>query len=83
MSVTYPLLSCLLPAHPQWTTEVSIWLSKTSETTLVTEDKDPVLLTARNDGLINNFNPVQLSAWRANVDVCHVVRSLRTVQSTR
>ena len=32
------------------------------ETALVMEDEDPVLLTARNDGLINNFNPVQLSA---------------------
>ena len=31
------------------------------ETALVTEDEDPVLLTARNDGLINSFNPVQLS----------------------
>ena len=30
---------------------------------------DPVLLTARNDGLINSYNPVQLSAWRANVDM--------------
>ena len=39
------------------------------ETVLVTEDEEPVLLTARNDGLINSFNPVQLSAWRANVDM--------------
>ena len=30
-------------------------------------DKEPTLLTARNDGLINSYNPVQLSAWRANV----------------
>ncbi len=25
--------------------------------------------TARNDGLINSFNPVQLSGWCANVDM--------------
>ena len=30
---------------------------------------EPELLTAQNDGLINSFNPVQLSAWRANVDI--------------
>jgi hypothetical protein len=39
------------------------------ETSLVTEDGDPVVLTARNDGLINSFNPVQLFAWLANVDM--------------
>lgn len=33
------------------------------------EDKEPVIITARNDGLLNSFNPVQLSAWRANVDM--------------
>ena len=37
---------------------------------IITED-EPTLLTARNDGLINSFNPVQLSAWHANVDSCH------------
>ena len=36
------------------------------ETAIVTED-EPTLLTARNDGMINSFNPIQLSAWRANV----------------
>ena len=42
------------------------------------EDGEPELLTARNDGLVNSLNPVQLSAWRANVDMqycvfCHKV----------
>ncbi len=41
------------------------------DTALVTEDEEePLLLTARNDGLVNSYNPVQLSAWRANVDTC-------------
>ena len=31
------------------------------------EDGEPVVLTARNDSLLNGYNPVQLSAWRANV----------------
>ena len=53
-------------------------------TTIVTEDQ-PTLLTARNDGMINSFNPVQLSAWRANVDMQYIVsrqRVLRTAAST-
>ena len=33
------------------------------------EDGEPVVLTARNDSLLNGYNPVQLSAWRANVDL--------------
>ena len=41
-------------------------------TTIVRDEdnnQEPVLVTARNDGLINSHNPVQLSAWRANVDM--------------
>ena len=37
------------------------------------EDGEPVVLTARNDSLLNGYNPVQLSAWRANVDLQYVV----------
>ena len=37
------------------------------------EDGEPVVLTARNDNLLNGYNPVQLSAWRANVDLQYVV----------
>ena len=33
------------------------------------KDKEPVLITAHNNGHLNSFNPVQLSAWRANVDM--------------
>ena len=48
------------------------------ETTIVTED-EPTLLTARNDGMINSFNPVQLSAWRANVDMQFIVSRRRVI----
>ena len=50
------------------------------ETVLVTEDGDPVVLTARNDGLINSFNPVQLSAWRANVDMQYCVSRRKVIE---
>ena len=36
---------------------------------LVTEDDEPTLLTARNNGMVKSFNLVQLSAWHANVDI--------------
>ena len=44
------------------------------------EDQEPVLLTARNDGLINSFNPVQLSAWRANVDMQYCVSRRKVIE---
>ena len=52
------------------------------ETCLVTEDGDPKLLTARNDPLINSHNPVQLSAWRANVhvDMQYIVSHRRVLE---
>ena len=48
-------------------------------TAIVTED-EPTLLTARNDGMINSFNSVQLSAWRANVDMQYIVSRERVLQ---
>ena len=57
------------------------------ETILVTggnqdddEQNEPVLITARNDGLLNSFNPVQLSAWRANVDMQYCVSRHKVVE---
>ena len=47
---------------------------------LVTEDEEPVLLTARNDGLINRFNPIQLSATRANVDMQYCVSRRKVIE---
>ena len=48
-------------------------------TAIITEE-DPTLITARNDGMINSFNPVQLSAWRANVDMQYIVSRQRVLQ---
>lgn len=48
----------------------------------MTEDTEPVLLTKCNDGveyLVNNYNPVQLSAWRANVDMQYIVSHHRVL----
>ena len=50
------------------------------ETALITEDGETVLLTARNDGLINSFNPVQLSAWHANVDMQYCVSRHKVIE---
>ena len=50
------------------------------ETALVMEDGEPVLLTARNDGLLNSFNSVQLSAWRANVDMQYCVSRHKVIE---
>ena len=48
------------------------------ETTVVTED-EPTLLTARNDRMLNSFNPVQLSALRANVHMQYIVSRRRVI----
>jgi hypothetical protein len=50
------------------------------ETAFVTEDNDPVLLTARNGCLVNSFNPVQLSAWRPNVDMQYSVSRRKVIE---
>lgn len=44
------------------------------------ETNEPTLITARNDGLINSNNPVQLSAWRGNVDMQYCVSKHRIVE---
>ena len=43
-------------------------------------NQEPVLITARNDGLINSHNPVQLSAWRANVDMQYCVSKRKVIE---
>ena len=50
------------------------------ETIINMTEEEPVILTARNDGMINSFNPIQLSAWRANVDMQYIVSRNRVVQ---
>ena len=44
------------------------------------EDGEPELLTARNDGHVNSFNPVQLSACRANVDMQYCVSRHKVIE---
>ena len=39
-----------------------------------------IALSARNDGLVNRFNPVQLSAWRANVDMQYCVSRHKVIE---
>ena len=39
-----------------------------------------VLLTAWNDGMINSFNPVQLSPWLANVHMQYIVSRCRVIE---
>jgi len=44
------------------------------------EDKEPLIITARNNSLLNSFNPVQLSAWRANVDMQYCVSRHKVIK---
>ena len=38
------------------------------------------MVTARNDGLINSYNPVQLSAWRRYVDIQYCVSKQKVIE---
>ena len=40
-----------------------------AETTITMVEGDPVLVTKRNDPLVNDHNTTQLSTWRGNVDM--------------
>ena len=44
------------------------------------EDGEPELLIARNDSLVNSFNPVQLSAWHANVEMQYCVSRHKVIE---
>ena len=44
------------------------------------EDGEPMVQTARNDALLNAFNPLQLSAWRANVDMQYIVSREKVIK---
>ncbi len=46
----------------------------------MTDENEPTVLTAQNDGMVNSFNPVQLSAWRANVDMQYIVSRHKVIQ---
>ena len=49
-------------------------------TTITGSGNDAEVLTARNDPLINSFNPTQLSSWRANVDMQYCVSRNKVIQ---
>uniref|UniRef100_A0A1X7TZ05 Uncharacterized protein n=1 Tax=Amphimedon queenslandica TaxID=400682 RepID=A0A1X7TZ05_AMPQE len=52
-----------------------------AQTTInITEEEEPVILTACNDGMLNSFNPIQLTSWHANVDMQYIVSRNRVVQ---
>ena len=50
------------------------------QTAIVTENDQLELLTARNDSLINSYNAIQLSGWRANVDMKYIVSKQKVVE---
>ena len=77
------MLCSILPAYTTWVKGVSFWLPQTLQlhTAIVTkEGQEPTLLTARNDGMVNSFNPVQLSAWRANVDMQYTLSRRKVIE---
>ena len=50
------------------------------ETNITATDGNLEVETARNDPLVNSFNPVQLSAWRGNVDMQYCVSRHKEIQ---
>ena len=50
------------------------------QTTIVNEDGECELFTAQNDTLVNSYNQIQLSAWRANVDMKYLVSKEKVVE---
>ena len=48
--------------------------------TAIVLENEPTILTARNDGMVNSYNPVQLSAWQANVDMQYIVSRRRVLE---
>ena len=50
------------------------------DTTIVHVDGVCELLTKRNDPLVNSYNPIQLSAWRANVDMQYLISKEKVVE---
>ena len=80
MPASYPLLTCLLSRDGQQKCRFGYPKPLQPETTMVAEDGEPVLFTKRNDGLVNSFNPVQLSGWRANVDMQYCVSRQKVIE---
>jgi len=47
---------------------------------VVEDDTQPTLVTGQNDGMAKSFNPVQLSAWCANVDMQYIVSQHKVIE---
>ena len=78
LPTSHSVFSSLLSQEEKRQARVSLWVPKTV-TTITTENVDPSLITARNDCLLNSYNSVQLSGWRANVDMQYVVSRRRVI----
>ena len=50
------------------------------QTNFSSENDQVELLTARNDTLVNSYNPIQLSAWRGNVDMKYIVSKHKVIE---
>ena len=51
------------------------------DTVLRTDERGQVeVVTKRNDAVINSFNPVQLQAWRANVDMQYCISRHKVIE---
>ena len=71
---------CLCTQHGQQKYRFGYPKPLQPDTDIVLEGDDPTLLTARNDGMVNSYNPVQLSAWRANVDMQYIVSRCKVIE---
>ena len=71
---------CLRTKHGTQECRFGYPKSLQNETTIVNENGVYELLTARNDTLVNNYNPIQLSAWRANVDMKYLVSREKVIE---
>ena len=64
---------CLRTKHGKQESRFQYPKALCEETVVSVEDGDVELQMARNDPLINSFKPIQLSGWRANVDMHYCV----------
>ena len=48
--------------------------------TSLNENGEIELLTARNDTLVNSYNPIQLSVWQGNVDMKYIVSRHKVIE---
>ena len=50
------------------------------QTNLTSENGEVEILTARNDTLVNSYNPVRLSVWQGNVDMKYIVSRHKVIE---